>query len=71
MVQRVNVVAPERHRLRLHINCPIDLLLAKAVFRIGTLDRHVLGWPRILMEMCRGLATPDRQDPIGASNDIK
>lgn len=43
-----------------NINRPIDLLLAKAGFRIGILDRYVLGWPRIMMEMYRGLATPDR-----------
>jgi SAM-dependent methyltransferase len=53
-----------------NINRPIDLLLTKAGFRIGTLNRYVLGWPRIMMEMYRGLATPDRRAPIGASNVI-
>jgi ubiquinone/menaquinone biosynthesis C-methylase UbiE len=44
-----------------NINRPIDLLLAKAGFHIGTLDRYVLGWPRIMMEMYRGLATLHRR----------
>jgi ubiquinone/menaquinone biosynthesis C-methylase UbiE len=46
-----------------NINRPIDLLLAKASFRIRTLDRYVLGRPRIMMEMYRGLAKPVRRDP--------
>ena len=44
-----------------NINRPIDLLLVKAGFRLEILDRHVRGWPRIMMEMYRGMATPDQR----------
>jgi SAM-dependent methyltransferase len=44
-----------------NINRPIDLLLAKAGFRLEILNRHVCGWPRIIMEMYRGVATPDER----------
>jgi SAM-dependent methyltransferase len=44
-----------------NINRPIDLLLAKAGFRLEILDRYVRGWPRIMVEMYRGVATPDHR----------
>jgi SAM-dependent methyltransferase len=40
-----------------NINCPIDSLIAQAGFRIVSLERYVLGRPRIMTEMYRGLAT--------------
>jgi len=41
-----------------NMNRPIDSLLAQAGFRVASLERYVLGKPRILTEMYRGLATP-------------
>ena len=41
-----------------NINRPIDSLIAKAGLRIVSLERYVLGRPRIMTEMYRGLATP-------------
>jgi hypothetical protein len=46
-----------------NINRPIDSLLAQAGLRIETLERYVLGKPRILMEMYRGIATPELRTP--------
>jgi SAM-dependent methyltransferase len=43
------------------INRPIDSLLAQAGLRVETLERYVPGKPRILMEMYRGIATPERR----------
>ena len=41
-----------------HINRPIDSLIVNAGFRIVELDRYVLGRPRIMLEMYRGVASP-------------
>ena len=41
-----------------NINRPIDSLIAQAGLRIVSLERYVLGRPRIMTEMYRGLATP-------------
>jgi len=42
-----------------NINRPIDSLLAQGGLRLASLERYVLGWPRIMTEMYRGLATPE------------
>lgn len=49
-----------------NINRPIDSLLAQGGFRIVSLERYVLGRPRVMTEMYRGLATPERWTPDGA-----
>jgi SAM-dependent methyltransferase len=41
------------------INRPIDSLISQAGFRIISLERYVLGRPRIMLEMYRGVATHD------------
>jgi SAM-dependent methyltransferase len=41
------------------INRPIDSLISEAGFRIVSLERYVLGRPRIMLEMYRGIATHD------------
>jgi SAM-dependent methyltransferase len=41
-----------------NINRQIDSLIAQAALRMVSLERYVLGRPRIMTEMYRGLATP-------------
>jgi len=48
-----------------NINRPIDSLLAQGGLRVASLERYVLGRPRIMTEMYRGLATPELQTPDG------
>jgi SAM-dependent methyltransferase len=49
-----------------NINRPIDTLLAQAGLRVASLERYVLGRPRIMTEMYRGLATPELRSPDNA-----
>jgi SAM-dependent methyltransferase len=49
-----------------NINRPVDSLLLQGGFQIESLERYVLGWPRILTEMYQGRATPQRLVPNGA-----
>jgi SAM-dependent methyltransferase len=49
-----------------NINRAIDTLLAQAGLRVASLERYVLGRPRIMTEMYRGLATPELRSPDNA-----
>ncbi len=43
-----------------------DTLLAQAGLWVASLERYVLGRPRIMTEMYRGLATPELRSPDNA-----
>jgi hypothetical protein len=49
-----------------NINRAIDTLLAQAGLWVASLERYVLGRPRIMTEMYRGLATPELRSPDNA-----